>query len=109
MLKTFFGVANAVFKHKNKRETGRNTIFEEIKFYFTMTKEELLKQCRYYKGEEHSPYGDLNLNWFWEMERVFVANNGEFEGERDLYNVIGGRRFPGIPFPLLIVMVYLLG
>jgi len=55
MLKTFFGVANAVFKHKNKRETGRNTIFEEIKFYFTMTKEELLKQCRYYKGEERCP------------------------------------------------------
>lgn len=69
-----------------------------------MTKKELLKQCRYYKGGEHSPYGDLNLNWFWEMERVYVANNGEFEGERDLYNVIGGRRFPGIPFPLLNVM-----
>lgn len=69
-----------------------------------MTKKELLKQCRYYKGEEHSPYGDLNLNWFWEMERVYVANNGEFGGECDLYNVIGDRRFPGIPFPLLIVM-----
>ena len=38
------------------------------------------------------------------MERVYVANNGEFEGERDLYNAIKGRRFHGIPFSLLIVM-----
>lgn len=29
MLKTFLGAANAFLKHKNKRETGGNAIFEE--------------------------------------------------------------------------------
>lgn len=29
MLKTFLGAANAFLKHKNKRDTWRNAIFEE--------------------------------------------------------------------------------
>lgn len=88
-----------MIKCGQNRVTLRTNIFRIM-----MKKEELIKQCRYYKGEERSPYDRPNLDWYWEMERVYVVNNGEFEGERDLYNAIEGRRFPGIPFSLLIVM-----
>jgi len=84
MLKTFFGVANAVFKHKNKRETGRNTIFEEIKFYFTMTKEELLKQCRHYNGEERLPDSIKSIKlgmMFWIAEEFFVRCYDQYKDE----------------------------
>lgn len=69
-----------------------------------MTKKELLKQCRYYHDEDGSPFTKSNLNWYWEMERVYVMSDGVFEGESDYYNHIGGQRYPGIPFSLLMVM-----
>ena len=69
-----------------------------------MTRKDRLKQCRYYNGEETCPYEIDPLIWYWDMERVYVANNGEFEGEADYYKRIGGKNYPGIPFPLLMVM-----
>ena len=38
------------------------------------------------------------------MERVFVADDGKFEGEASTYKAIGGKSFPGIPYALLMVM-----
>ncbi len=69
-----------------------------------MTREELIKQCRYYGGEKECPFDSDSLHWYWDMERVYVSCNGEFEGETDYYKRIGGKNYPGIPFPLLIVM-----
>ena len=67
-------------------------------------KQELVKQCRYYGGEDECPYDDEGMSWFWEMERVFVANGGELFPMHECYENINGRSFPGIPYPLLIVM-----
>lgn len=70
-----------------------------------MDKKDLIKQCRYYHGEDECPYTDYsNIVWFWDMERVYVNNNGKFEGERDVYKAIRGKEYPGVPFNLLMVM-----
>ena len=37
------------------------------------TKEELIKQCRLYKGEDKCPSG-VN-RWFWQVEQIFVINS----------------------------------
>ena len=67
--------------------------------------EKLLKQCRYYKGEEKSPYSDSLLAWFWDMERVFVKSNGIFSGEREYFNkCVQISQYPGIPPTLLLIM-----
>ena len=40
-----------------------------------MTKNDLLKYCRYYNGEEQSPYEDCsNKSIFWEAEKTYVHN-----------------------------------
>lgn len=68
-------------------------------------KEELIKQCRYYGGENECPYKDDDrLRWFWDMERVWVSHGGVFEGEKSYYESIGGKKYSGIPYDLLIVM-----
>lgn len=69
-----------------------------------MTREDRLKSCRYYKGQEASPFHDATMDWFWDMERVYVSSQGHFLGEREYYKRINGKPYPGIPFDLLIVM-----
>ena len=70
------------------------------------TKEKLIAQCRYYKGEPQSPFSDSSgrMDWFWDMERVFVESDGRFTGEQDYYKRLNGKSYPGIPFSLLMVM-----
>lgn len=70
-----------------------------------MNREELLKHCRYYKGEDKCPFDDGELSWFWDMERVYVRCDGEFNGEGDYYLALGGRTYSEIPNSLLFVMV----
>lgn len=45
------------------------------------TKEELIKQCRYYKGEEESPYEgvdqDKDMLWFYESHWVMSGTSGD--------------------------------
>ena len=50
-----------------------------------MKKEDLIKQCRYYSGEETCPFSDNEMPWFWDMERVYVSCNGNFTGEMEIY------------------------
>ncbi len=69
-----------------------------------MEKEELIRQCRYYKGQQENPFKDNNLAWFWDMERVFVHHGGVFTGEADVYHAINGKEYSGIPHDLLMVM-----
>jgi hypothetical protein len=44
------------------------------------------------------------MDWFWDMERVYVSSQGQFIGERDYYKQINGQSYLGIPFDLLMVM-----
>ena len=69
-----------------------------------MEKEDLIKQCRYYSGEETCPFSDNEMPWFWDMERVYVSCNGIFTGEMEVYQNLKGRTFKGIPYNLLMVM-----
>ena len=74
-----------------------------------MTKEELIKQCRYYNGENKNPfiggeYDNADLAKYWDWERVYVLHNGNFIGEADYYRRINGRKYMGIPYNLLMVM-----
>jgi hypothetical protein len=69
-----------------------------------MKKEDLIKQCRYYSGEETCPFNEDNMEWFWDMERVYVSCNGNFTGEMEIYQNLNGRTFKGIPYNLLMVM-----
>ena len=70
-----------------------------------MTRDKLIKQCRYYKGEDRNPYAGVeNMSWFWDMERVFVSGEGELLPMHVYYERIGGKKYPGIPYPRLIVM-----
>ena len=69
-----------------------------------MKKEDLIKQCRYYAGQEKNPFTDEDIAWFWDMERVYVNCNGIFTGEMEVYQNLKGRTFKGIPYNLLMVM-----
>jgi hypothetical protein len=68
-----------------------------------MTKSNLAKHCRYYRGGKN-PNIDEDMAWFWDMERVYVEHNGEFSGESEYYKTIGGKEYKGIPHALLIIM-----
>jgi hypothetical protein len=68
------------------------------------SREDLIKQCRYYKGQEVNPFTDSEIAWFWDMERVYVKNNGIFRGEEGYYMAIGGKKYKGIPFYLLMTL-----
>ena len=69
-----------------------------------MKKEDLIKQCRYYSGEETCPFTEERMQWFWDMERVYVKSEGKFVGETEVYHKLDGRRYTGIPHNLLMVM-----
>lgn len=69
-----------------------------------MNRDDLIKQCRYYHGEDKNPFSDRNIAWFWDMERVYVNHNGKFVGESVYYHNIHGREYTGIPFDLLMIM-----
>lgn len=71
-----------------------------------MTKEELIKQCRYYKGEEKCPF-DGELGDYWGIEEIFVNSKGALnEDDASYYKAVGGRTYSGIPLPLLIVFFH---
>ena len=62
----------------------------------------LIRICRYYGGEETSPFQTDSLSFFWELEKGYV-NNPELNEEMDhYYRAIGGNDYPGIPRALLI-------
>lgn len=69
-----------------------------------MQQANLINQCRYYKGEDKCPFSVGPLPWFWDMERVWVRHNGQFVGEKDTYEALGGKPNDAIPYSLLLVM-----
>lgn len=74
-----------------------------------MTRDELIKQCRYYKGEEECPFDGV-LSDYWGMEEIFVYKKGELnEEDASYYKAVGGKSYPGIPFPLLIIFFHFWG
>ena len=74
-----------------------------------MTRDELIKQCRYYKGEAECPFDGV-LSDYWEIEEIFVYKKGELnEEDASYYRAVGGKSYSGIPFLLLIVFFHFLG
>ena len=69
-----------------------------------MTRQELIAQCRYYKGEEENPFEgiDQNKKMLWFYEQVWVFDNGEVLGSYlDEYktalkigNLVADNRYP---------------
>lgn len=39
-----------------------------------MEKDDLLKFCKYYKGEAVSPYKDRQSSLFWDIEKQYILN-----------------------------------
>ena len=73
----------------------------------SVSKEELIKQCRYYSGGDDNPYSSPDLapmGLFWWIEKGYVETNGAVEGENEYYEAVGGKRYPGIPYPILIAL-----
>ena len=68
-----------------------------------MTREELLKQCKFYKGEEKNPFSYGLDACFWDKERIYVRHGGNFVGEGDYYVAHNFKEFD-MPNNLLIVM-----
>lgn len=64
---------------------------------------ELLQFCRYYKGEDKCPFENEDLRLYWDLERVYVKNEGKIGGEKELYQAINGKTYSGIPYELLMV------
>ena len=61
-----------------------------VKNECAMTREELIKQCRYYKGEEKCPFErNSNADLWWGGEKMFVdyASDDEsfFQGLKDSF------------------------
>lgn len=69
-----------------------------------MNKQDLIGHCRYYKGQDKSPFNHPAIDWFWDMERIYVVSQGQFIGESAYYKQINGKIYSGIPFDLLMVM-----
>ena len=71
---------------------------------------EALSKCRYYSGEEDCPFSIDALRHYWDLERLYVAHDGELNKLQDeLYTALGGKEFGGIPRALLIEMFTVYG
>ena len=75
----------------------------------TMSKEELIRQCRYYNGEKKNPYEANDptsyKHWFWHMEYLYVLRGGTIlKRDRDDYRLEGGKPYSGVPPHLLTAM-----
>lgn len=69
-----------------------------------------IRKCRYYSGEDECPFQIDRLRFFWEMERVYVAHEGETnEPENQYYRAIGGKDYPSIPRGILINLFFVWG
>lgn len=66
-------------------------------------REELMKQCRYYKGEDTCPFDRFPASWYWDMERVYVEHEGMFSGECATYVAHKFKDFD-MPYNLQMVM-----
>lgn len=75
-----------------------------------MGRNEPIKMCRYYSGEEVCPFKTDNCKLFWWAESVFVFKEGEInQHENQYYSAIGGKDYQGIPRGILINLFFLWG
>ncbi len=67
-----------------------------------MTREEKLKYCRYYKGEDNCPYKDQNEHMFWFLEQLWTEQDEEFKKTVcENYKCCNGKSFKGVPYDLI--------
>ena len=74
-------------------------------------RQELINQCRYYKGEEENPYededGDSSLFWFYEQKWVQFSLKGRSNDMQlflQEYESAGGSDFPNVPSSLIALL-----
>lgn len=71
-----------------------------------MTKEEIIKSCRFYQGEPSNPYEgqDPQKAMIWDYERIWVRNEGKTDtAVLDVYKAYGLESFSnedGVPMSL---------
>lgn len=69
------------------------------------TREDLLKDCRYYKGGNVNTYNNPNLSRYEWLESIYVDRGGKMmTSQMQEYEALGGKRFAGVPYALLIIM-----
>ena len=73
-----------------------------------MTRDELIKQCRYYNGEEKNPYEEDNTElgskrfFFWIAEESYVSSGGVDKNDKSLLKSLGLSSIPkDVPTSLL--------
>ena len=94
------GVRCKIYKHMEYAPMSEEMCLNS---YLNNTENGLLNLCRYYKGEKENPFSLSPYAWFWDMERVYVNNEGKFTGECEIYEAHHFRDFD-MPYCLLMVM-----
>lgn len=61
-----------------------------------MNKKDLLRFCRYYKGENASPHSDMNRNLLFEYEKNWIEMNFTSEGKNMLAEYIDDYSHAGL-------------
>ena len=65
-----------------------------------MTREDRLKSCRYYKGEEESPFTDGNKNVLWRYEAFWVSAGDSQVTISEYQAYVKNDQYPNIPIGL---------
>lgn len=74
------------------------------------SKIDLIKQCRYYSGEDKSPFEKQNHNMFWFCESVYVLSDGNPSGEEGYFQqYFDKRKYKGIPEGVALVIFTIWG
>ncbi len=70
-----------------------------------MTREDRLKACRYYKGEEESPFTDGNKNALWMYEDFWVRAGDSEDTISEYKAYIKNDQHPNVPIGLKALLL----
>ena len=70
-----------------------------------MTREDRLKSCRYYKGEEESPFTDKNKDALWEYEAFWVSAGDSQDMISEYRAYVKNDQHPNIPIGLKALLL----
>ena len=74
-----------------------------------MTREELIRQCRYY-GHEKTESSPADFDMFYKIEYAYVRNGGNIDEQaKQDYAMVQGKDFPEIPRNLLLTLFLVWG
>ena len=70
-----------------------------------MTREDRLKSCRYYKGEEESPFTDGNKNGLWRYEAFWVSAGDSQVTISEYQAYVKNDQYPNVPIGLKALLL----